>query len=140
MSQPVPDLQSKNFSYKSFYNRSVKYGNDIRKLKYVFIWSQIKSFCHKLFLTSYPKTYFTKLSTFDLLNAEMISENWNVCSFGHKLSHFVTTCSWPPIKKLLSQNFLDLFNWIWKKYQKTESWVHLVTNKVISSQHVPELI
>ena len=83
-SQPVSHHQSKNFFYKSFYIWSIKYKNDIRKLKYVFIWSQIKSFRHNLFLTSNPKTSLIKVSLFAQLDTEMISENWNMCSFGLK--------------------------------------------------------
>ena len=108
MSQPVPDLQSKNFFYKSFSIWSIKLEYVIRKIILMFIWSKIKSFRHNLFLSSNQKTLFTKVSAFDQLNTEMISENWNVCSFGHNLSHFVTTYSWPPIKKLLFKKFLHL--------------------------------
>ena len=57
----------------------------------------IKSFRHDLFLTSNPKTSVAKVSAFDQLDMKMISENWSVCLFDHKLIHFVTTCSQPPI-------------------------------------------
>ena len=55
-----------------------------QKIKYVFIWSQIKSFRHILFLNSNKKTSFTKVSTFDQLITKRPSEKWNGCSFGHK--------------------------------------------------------
>ena len=44
----------------------------------------------------------------------MPSEKWNGCSFRHKLSHFVTTCSWPSIKKLILQKFINVINWLFK--------------------------
>ena len=100
----------------------------------VIIWSQIKSFRHKLSLTYNQKKSFTKVSTFDQLN------KYHHSSFSHKLSHFVTSSSQPPIKKLLLQKFLHLINWLQKRLQKNDMGVHLVTNKVISSQHVHELL
>ena len=34
------------------------------------------------------------------------------CSFGQKLSHFITTCSWTPIIQLIWQMYLYLNYWI----------------------------
>ena len=65
------------------------------------IWSQIKSFQHNLFLTFNIKTSFTKVFTFDQLNMKIISENWNVFSFGHKLSNLSQ-----PVHDLRSKNIL----------------------------------
>ena len=81
LSQPVPDLKSKKFFYKSFSIRSIEYKNAFRKMNWEFILSQIKSFCHNLLLTSYQKSYFIKVSIIDQFNTEMISENLNECSF-----------------------------------------------------------
>ena len=96
----------------------------------VFIWSKIKSFCHNLSQTSYQKTSFTKVSAFDNLKY--------VFSFGRKLSHFVTTSSWLPIKKLLLQEFHYFVNLI-RKCEKHDMDAHLVTNTVIWSQSVPKI-
>ena len=85
-----------------------------QKVKCVFIWSQIKSFCHNLFMTPNLKTYFAKVSQVGQINENMPSEKWNQCSFGHKRCNFVTTFSWPPTQKLLVQKCLHLINWIWK--------------------------
>ena len=104
-SQPFPDLQSKNFFFKSFSIWSIKLEYFIRKIKWVIIWSRIRSFRHSLFLNSNSKTYFTKVSTFDQLNMKMISENWNACSFRHKLNNFVKTISFSPIWKFLLLKF-----------------------------------
>ena len=71
----------------------------------MFIWSQIKLFRHNLFLTTKQNNYFSKVSALDQLNTEMISENLNECSFGHEISHFITTCSWPPIKNFFCKSF-----------------------------------
>ena len=61
---------------------------------------------------------FTTVSRFNQSNTKFPSEKWNSCSFGQKLIHFVTTCSWPPIKKLFLHKFLHLINWIKKCPQK----------------------
>ena len=66
----------------------------------MFIWSQIKSFHQNLFLTSNLKTSFEKVSQYCQLNSNMSKEKLYTCSFGHKLSHFVSTYSWPKIKKM----------------------------------------
>ena len=92
-SQPVPDLQSKNFFYKSFSICKIELENAIRKITWVIISSQIKSFRHNLFLTFNLKTFFTKVSPFGQLNYKVPSEKLNKYSYGHKISHFVTTYS-----------------------------------------------
>ena len=76
-SQPVPDLQSKNFFYKSFSICKIELENAIRKITWVFISSQIKSFRHNLFLTFNLKTSFTKVSPFGHLNYKVPSEKLN---------------------------------------------------------------
>ena len=52
----------------------VEYKKALGKMIWVFIWSQIKSFRHNLFLNYYKKTSLTKVSTFDQLNTKMLSE------------------------------------------------------------------
>ena len=78
-----PDLKSKNFFYKSFSIRSIEYKNALRKMNWVFILSQIKSFCHNLFLTYDQKTSFANVFQFSNLDKKISWEKWNVCSFGH---------------------------------------------------------
>ena len=107
-SQPVPHLQFKNFFSKSFSTWSIKLEYAIRKIKWVFIWSQIKSFCHNLFLTSNPKTSFAKVSTFDQLNMNMISKNWK---YVHMVKNQVISSQ--PVTDLQSKNFYSKSFSIW---------------------------
>ena len=83
-SQPILELLSKNFFNRSFYFWSIEYKNAIRKLNGCSFGQQIKSFRHILLLTSNQKTFFKKVSTFDLLNKKRPPEKWYWCSFGQK--------------------------------------------------------
>ena len=58
---------------------------ELSEKKFVFIWSQIKSFRHNLFMTSNQKTYFTQVSTFDQLNKKMSTEKLKWVLFRHNL-------------------------------------------------------
>ena len=54
--------------------------------------------------------------------------HWFWWSFGHKLSHLVTNCPWPTIKRNLLQKFLHLINKIRNTIQKLKwmfIWSHI---------------
>ena len=126
-SQPDAGLKSKNFFYKRFLILSTDFSNALEKMKRMFIWSQNKSFRHNLIPTSNLIAYLTKVSPFYLLCYKTHWAKLKIGSFGHKLSHFITTWCWPQIQKLLYKKFLNFIYWVIKCSEQNEKDVHLVT-------------
>ena len=80
----------------------------MKNINNAFILSQIQSVCHNKILTANQKAYFTRCSPFVAQNWKIVPYMQIMNSFHHKYGIFVTTSSWPPIKKLLSLKFLYL--------------------------------